>query len=65
MHESWNTREHADTRILDWTEAYIREHYELVGIADGGNHDVYRWGAGAANYRPRKLEFVMVFRRKN
>jgi hypothetical protein len=63
MHESWNTREHADTRILDWTEAYIQEHYALVGIADGGNRDVYRWGADAANYRPRKPEFVLLFRR--
>jgi len=65
MHESWNTHEHADTRILDWTEAYIKEHYELVGIADGGNHDVYRWETQVATYRPRKPEFVLVFRRRN
>jgi hypothetical protein len=65
MHESWNTREHADTTIFDWTDSYLKAHYELVGVADGGNHDVYRWGAAAANYRPRKPERVLVFQRQN
>ena len=65
MHESWITRKNADTHILDWTESYIREHYELVGIADGGNHDVYRWGRGAEAYRPRRNEYVMVVHRRN
>ena len=64
MHESWNTREHADTHILDWTESYIREHYQLVGVADGGNHDVYRWGSQAESYRPRKHEYIVIFQRR-
>jgi 4-amino-4-deoxy-L-arabinose transferase-like glycosyltransferase len=63
MHESWNTREHAETRIFDWLESYIPDHYTLVGVADGGNHDVYRWGEDAATYRSRRPERVLVFRR--
>jgi hypothetical protein len=65
MHESWNTREHADTRIFDWADSYIKAHYGLVGIADGGNHDVYRWGPDALTYRPRKPESVLIFQRLN
>lgn len=60
---SWDTREHADTHIFDWIESYIRAHYEFVGIADGGNHDIYRWGRDAVNYRPRKPEHLLLFHR--
>lgn len=62
-HESWLTKAHADQKIFDWRESYAKEHYTLEGIADGGNHDVYRWGPDASTYRPRTPECVLVFRR--
>lgn len=61
--DSWDTRAGADTYIFDWTDAYLKNHYSLVGVADGGNHDLYRWGDEAMNYRPRRKEFVAVYRR--
>ncbi len=64
MHESWNTRQHADEGIFDWLDAYIRNNYVLEGIADGGNHDIYAWGPQAAEYHPRKPEFTLLFRRR-
>jgi len=64
MHESWNTRPRADTRIFDWIESYIAQNYVLEGVADGGNRDVYRWGADAMRYRPRRREYVLLYRRR-
>jgi hypothetical protein len=64
MNNSWIVDPQADPRILDWTEAYVKEHYTLEGIADGGNHDVYRWGPDAIQYRPRRPEYILVYRRR-
>jgi len=63
MSESWDTRKGADTRIFDWTDSYLKKYYALVGIADGGNHDVYRWGADSIYYRPRRPGVTAVYRR--
>ena len=63
MHESWLTKARADQKIFDWIGSYVKEHYTLEGIADGGNHDVYRWGPDAIYYRPRKPEVILVYRR--
>jgi len=61
--ESWLTRPGADQHIFDWAGDYTRRNYDLVGIADGGNHDIYRWGPEAATYRPRRPAVVLVYRR--
>jgi 4-amino-4-deoxy-L-arabinose transferase-like glycosyltransferase len=63
MNNSWIVDPQADRKILDWMEAYSKEHYTLEGVADGGNHDVYRWGPDAGEYRPRRPEFILVYRR--
>jgi dolichyl-phosphate-mannose-protein mannosyltransferase len=63
MRESWNTREHADLHVFDWMDQYLKNHYSLTGVADGGNRDIYRWGDEATNYRPRRNELVAVYRR--
>lgn len=65
MQNSWLTQPHADTEIFDWMDSYIKAHYTLEGIADGGNRDVYAWGPAAATYRPRRPEVIYVFRRTN
>lgn len=64
MRESWNTRQHADEKIFDWMDSYIKNNYALDGIADGGNHDIYSWGPQAAQYHPRKPEFTLIYRRR-
>jgi 4-amino-4-deoxy-L-arabinose transferase-like glycosyltransferase len=63
MRDSWDKRSGADTHIFDWADAYVKKYYTLDGIADGGNHDVFRWGSDSWNYRPRRPEFLAVFRR--
>lgn len=62
--DSWLIRAGADPQFFAWMESFLKEHYALAGIADaGGNREVYRWGADAAGYRPRRPEVVLVFRR--
>ena len=61
---SWLRHAHSDDRIFLWADSYTRERYSLVGVADGGgNRDVFRWGAEARTYRPRRPEVVLVYRR--
>ena len=62
---SWLKRPRSDQHIFQWADAYTREHYSLVGIADGGNHDVYVWGPEAQAYRPRRPEVVLVYKRES
>jgi hypothetical protein len=62
-HESWLTKAHADQKIFDWIGSYVKEHYTLEGIADGGNQDVYRWGPDAGEYQPRRPEVILLYRR--
>jgi len=64
MNSSWLTKPHADLRIFHWADAYLQQNYLLEGIADGGNHDVLRWGVDAASYRPRQPEVMVVYRRR-
>lgn len=63
MRESWDTRAGADTGIFDWIDSYVRKYYTLEGIADGGNHDIYRWGENTKGYRGRRPEVTVVYRR--
>ena len=64
LDRSWLRRAHSDEHIFHWADAYTREQYSLVGIADGGgNHDIYRWGPDALAYRPRRPEVLLVYRR--
>jgi hypothetical protein len=63
MNNSWIVDPQADQKIFDWMQAYSKEHYTREGVADGGNHDVYRWGLDTGKYRPRRPEFILVYRR--
>jgi len=65
IERSWLRRPHSDERIFQWADAYTRDHYSLAGVADGGgNHEIYRWGADAQDYRPRRPEVVLIYKRK-
>lgn len=61
---SWLRRENSGDLIFRWADSYTRDHYSLVGVADGGgNQDVYRWGAEVQTYRPRRPDVVLIYRR--
>ncbi len=61
---SWLRHAHSDNLIFRWADSFTRDHYSLVGVADGGaNHDVYRWGTAVETYRPRRPEVVLVYKR--
>ncbi|HET8965017.1 MAG TPA: glycosyltransferase family 39 protein [Candidatus Acidoferrum sp.] len=65
INQSWLRRSRSDDLIFRWADTYVREHYRLVGIADGGrNHDIYRWGTDTLTYRPRRPEVVVIYRRR-
>ena len=61
--ESWGRRPDSKDLVLRWADSYLRANYSFIGIADGGNHDIYRWGPAAASYRPRRAAVLLVFRR--
>jgi Dolichyl-phosphate-mannose-protein mannosyltransferase len=61
---SWLRHRHTDNHVFEWADVYVRDHYSLVGVADGGgNHDVFRWGNEVETYRPRRPDVVLVYRR--
>jgi 4-amino-4-deoxy-L-arabinose transferase-like glycosyltransferase len=65
IERSWLRRPNSDPHIFQWADAFTRERYTLVGVADGGNHDIFRWGDDAATYRPRRPEVVLIYKRKS
>ena len=62
---SWLPQPHSQTLIYSWAQKYIKDEYELVGVADihMGSTD-YRWDGEAKTYKPRSNSVVFVFRRK-
>ena len=63
---SWLPTAHSKTLIYSWAQQYIRDHYDLTGIADiHMTYTDYQWGEAAKNYRPRSNSVVFVFQRKN
>ena len=57
-------REGAETGREHGLGALDADEQQLEGVADGGNRDVYRWGADAMRYRPRRREYVLLYRRR-
>ncbi|HKW17535.1 MAG TPA: glycosyltransferase family 39 protein [Terriglobales bacterium] len=63
---SWLPMARSQTLIYSWAQKYIREQYELTGIAEiHMSYTDYRWGEEAKNYQPRSNSVVFVFKRKN
>jgi len=66
IERSWLRRPHSNEHIFQWADVYTRDHYSLAGVADGGgNHEIYRWGAAAQDYRPRRPEVVLIYKRNS
>jgi hypothetical protein len=63
---SWLARTTSDRRILTWTDKYLQQCYEQVGVADIESLDktTMRWDAEAAGYQPRADNIVYTFRRR-
>jgi hypothetical protein len=61
---SWLVQAHSDTSIFAWSEKYIEDQYERVGMADLGDTTEYVWGDAAKSYHPQSKWTVSVFKRK-
>jgi hypothetical protein len=64
---SWLVRPDSDRTILDWSQRYATQCFDLVGIADiiSGSETRYLWDEQARAHRPSGSAFVMVFHRKS
>ena len=63
---SWLARPESERFIFRWSEAYLRAHYNLVGIADiiGPNRTDYKWYNDARGYVPVSPSNLLVFQRR-
>jgi hypothetical protein len=65
VRSSWLPHDRSQGLLLTWAQAYVREHYELTGVADIHRTQTdYRWGDEANSYQPRSNSVVFVFKRK-
>ena len=64
---SWTRLPDSPTLLLDWSQKYVNDHYEPVGMAEiaPGRETVYHWDAAARDAAPRTRAFVATFRRRN
>ena len=65
---SWRVRRYSSLAILDWMNAYTKEHYKPVGIAELRQDapTLYTWGSAVADYRipPGAPGYLLLYRRK-
>ena len=60
---SWLAGPESEQHILEWSQTYVGERYDLVGLADMLEEGTeYRWGNEAATHVPRSMERMYVFR---
>lgn len=62
---SWIVRPNTDPLVFTWSQKYLQERYELVGIADILELTEYRWGDAAKTYRPLSPYTVQVYKIKS
>jgi hypothetical protein len=66
MTTSWSDGPFSNQPILRWSQAYSKQCYDLVGIADIGDHGTrIVWGPEATTYNPGSLNVVLTFQRKS
>ena len=62
---SWMPRPESDTAIWTWSDKYISDGYELIGVADIlPNGTEYYWTQAAEHYKSRSLNRVLVYQKK-
>ena len=64
---SWALGDFSLKSVLYWSERYLNNSYDLVGVIDiiDRNTTRYLWGNDALKYNPVSESFVDVFKRKN
>jgi hypothetical protein len=64
---SWLIRRESDRRVLHWADRYLRQCFDLVGVADVDPERTtqYRWEDAARAYEPASDHLIYVFRRKS
>jgi hypothetical protein len=61
---SWLRKPGSPNLIFDWTQLYVANGYELVGVVDTLDEETqYRWGGDAKGYSPRTPNHVKIFKR--
>ena len=64
---SWLPRPDSDRRVLAWADRYLKQCYEVAGIAerlpDGSS--ALRWGAATTAYRPQSEDVVYTLTRRS
>ena len=60
---SWLPQVGFDPFILDWAKGYLRQYYDLGGLAEILPKSEYRWGADLKNYQRRSQWSVEVYKR--
>jgi len=66
MTTSWSAGPFSNQPILRWAQAYSKQCYDVVGIADIGERATTMvWGSDAVAYNPTSLNVVLTFQRKS
>jgi len=66
--DSWGYDDAAAPQVialLSWTQKYMQEQYERVGVVDIGESIQYVWGDAARTYLPRSDKAIYVLKRKS
>jgi len=65
VYTSWLARPESSRQIIEWSKQYVRECYELVGVADVISQHETRlaWDGAARDYRPTSHDIVYTYRR--
>jgi hypothetical protein len=65
--ESWLRQKGAEPKILNWSDAYLRQCYRMVGVADimPGRETGWAWDDAAPGYRPESNARLLTWERKS
>ena len=67
VNTSWLNRPGSPQDIFNWSETYINDSYDKVGLIDipKSGRDIYYWDDMAKNKSPESKYWVAVFKRRN
>jgi hypothetical protein len=63
--DSWCVTPQSNTTIFEWLERYLKQRYELVGIADmiSPAETRYWWAGDGKGYSPKSKNYLATYRR--
>jgi hypothetical protein len=63
---SWLVGPSSPRIIFDWFDAYVKEHYEQVGVIELYNSEtLYFWDANASQHTPGSESHIVVYKRNS